>query len=489
MNYAALLERWNNLTWQVRAALIGGVSLVLLIVLGVAFGMWQAKASQVPLFAKALTADQVAEVDAQLSEWQTPFSSTTNNIIIDRSQRNDLLLRLSMVGVPHQDLTGLDDLSKVGPMTPQSILDLQTRQALANDLAMSLRGVDGVADARVLIAPAKEAFFADEDSHQATASVRLMMINGRTLTPDAIDGIRRFVANAVSGLSPDRVTVLDDRGISLGEQNNENANVAKEIQTNIQSALDGMIGPGLSLVRVQAEINKTARHVYAYKNAPVAGAALSKVVTDERLAGKDKAYSKVHSNENHGSQGEMSRADIVPGGISRLSVAVSIDQSLIDQEPEIRSFVSGAAGINPSRGDLLEVVPFSFHHTIAPIVARSETTLVISHALPGVILGIFILSLLFLGMQPVLTIMRRNANREILSQTRAIEPGVDIAAIWRTIHGEPAHVAAAVISQLPTSTAVAVLDMYSEQDRREITQRLSRPIAPVLVDIVKVPHA
>ena len=67
---------------------------------------------------------------------------------------------------------------------------------------------------------------------------------------------------------------------------------------------------------------------------------------------------------------------------------------------------------------------------------------------------------------------------------------MDIAAIWRTIHGEPPHVAAAVISQLPTSIAVAVLDMYPEQERREITERLARPIAPVLVDIVKVPtHA
>jgi flagellar motor switch protein FliG len=101
--------------------------------------------------------------------------------------------------------------------------------------------------------------------------------------------------------------------------------------------------------------------------------------------------------------------------------------------------------------------------------------------------GIFIIGLLFILMQPAMTILRRNANREILTQTRALEPGVDIAAIWRTIHGEPAHVAAAVISQLPTSTAVAVLDMYPEQERREITERLARPIAPVLVDIVKVP--
>ncbi len=490
MNYAALLERWNSLTQQVKLMILIGLGVI--IVAGVA-SIFLLRDNRMPLFAKTLTADQVSEVDAQLAEWQIPFSATTDNILVDRSQRNDLLLRLSMVGVPHETLTtSADALAKVGALTPQSVLDIQTRDALANDLAMGLRGVDGIADARVIIAPAKEAFFADDQSHDATASVRVTMETGRTLTHDAVWGIRRFIANGVSGLSPEHVTVIDERGTTLGDGDGPVAvsggsGVEKEIEGTVQSALDNALGAGVSIVRVHADINKTSKQEYQYKNVPLTGNAIRRVYTDERLAGKDRAYSKVHANEEHGSQGVATRSEIAPGGIERLSVAVMVDDSVVEQIPQIRELVAAAAGISAARGDMLTVAPLTFHHAATPVLGHQESVLLLARVMPGVIVGLAIIAVLLLLMQPLMAILRRNANRELLSQTRSLEQGVDVGAIWRTISNEPAHVAAAVISQLPTSTAVAVLDLYPEPERRAITERLSRPVAPVLVDIVKVP--
>ena len=497
MNYAAILARWNALTNQVKIFIISGIAILIIASISGAFLL---RDNRVPLFAKALTADQVTEVDSQLAGWQVPFSTTVDNILIDRSQRSDMLLRLSMVGIPHEPLaSSADALSKVGALTPQSVLDIQTRDALANDLAMGLRGVDGISDVRVIIAPEKNAFFVDDQSHGASASVRVSMQSGRTLSPGAVAGIRRFVANGVSGLDADRVTVIDERGTALGDGDSGGGGGAgsagsngteKEIETTVQSALDSTLGTGLTMVRVHADINKTAKQQYEYKNAPISGAPITKTYTDERLAGKDRAYSKVHGNENHGSQGVATRSEIAPGGISRLSVAVFVDDSMIDHIPQIRELVAAAAGIDAARGDMLTVAPLPFHHAVAQIVTHQQSVILLSRFIPGLVIGLTVVGILLVFMQPLLAILRRNANREILSQTRAIEHGVDASAIWRTIHGEPAHVAAAVISQLPTSTAVAVLDMYPEQERREITERLSRPIAPVLVDIVKVPsHA
>ena len=490
MNYAALLERWNQFTVQVKILIVAGLGVFIIAIFA---GIFFFRDNRLPLFAKPLTADQVAEVDEELATWQVPFSATADNIVVDRAQRNDLLLRLSMVGVPHDPLLGsADALAKVGAMTPQSVLDIQTRDALGGDIAMALRGVDGIADARVIIAPAKQAFFADDESQDASASVRVMMETGRTLNNQAVQGIRRFVANSVSGLSVEHVAVIDERGMALGEGDMAGTagSVEKDIQTTVQSALDNTIGAGVALVRVHAEINKTSKQEYEYRDAPLAGAAISKTYTDERLAGKDRAYSKLHANESHGSQGVATRSVIAPGGIERLSVAVMVDDALTDQIPQIRELVAAAAGINPNRGDVLTVAPLVFHHPVAPILTHQQSIQLLARILPGMVIGLTIVGILLVIMQPIMVYLRRNANREILSQTRSIESGVDAGAIWRTIHGEPAHVAAAVISQLPTSTAVAVLDMYPEHERREITERLSRPIAPVLVDIVKVPsHA
>ena len=332
MNYAALLERWNAFTWQVRAAIVGGASLVFIVLLAVGIGMYKTRVSQVPLFAKALTPDQVSEVYKQLSAWQVPFATTVDNVIVDKSLRSDTLIKLSMVGIPHDTIdSSSDSLAKVGAMTPQSVLDMQTRNALASDLELGLRNIDGVADARIIIAPGKEAFFADENSSDATASVRLTLQPGRTLNHDAVEGIRRFVANGVSGLTPEHVTVMDDSGRALGSENEDTANVTNATQKSLQDALDKALGPGMAIVTVHSELNKTARHEYVYKNLPVAGAAIAKVVTDERLAGKDRAYSKVHENDQNGNQGVATRSEILPGGIARLTVGVMIDESLIDE--------------------------------------------------------------------------------------------------------------------------------------------------------------
>ena len=123
-------------------------------------------------------------------------------MLIDVKRRSDLLLRLSMAGVPHAHIESSGEvLSKLGALTPQTVIDAQTRDGLAGDIELGLRGLDGVQDARVIIAPAKPGYFADEASRDASASVRLRLQPDAHLSADAIAGIRRFVAASVPGLT------------------------------------------------------------------------------------------------------------------------------------------------------------------------------------------------------------------------------------------------------------------------------------------------
>src|ERR1700686_441609 len=91
------------------------------------------------------------------------------------------------------------------------------RNAPARDRAAALRGIAGIDDAQVIIAPGRSAAFADESSSPPSASVRLRLKPGAQLGRQTIDGIRQFVADGVSGLAPTRVAILDDRGLALGE--------------------------------------------------------------------------------------------------------------------------------------------------------------------------------------------------------------------------------------------------------------------------------
>lgn len=105
--------------------------------------------ARVPLFATPLRSEQLAEVETRLAAWRIPYVPVSDNVRVDPQRRADLLLRLALAGIPHPHLAGSSEaLAHVGALTPQTVLEAQTRDALAADLAQGLRGLDGVADAR-----------------------------------------------------------------------------------------------------------------------------------------------------------------------------------------------------------------------------------------------------------------------------------------------------------------------------------------------------
>ncbi len=92
-----------------------------------------------------------------------------------------------------------------------------------------------------MIAPAGGGIYADESQRDASAAVRVTLAPGAHLAARTVAGIQAFVAGGVPGLDAERVTVLDDRGLALGA---DGAGDAAEVQTALQSALDGAFGTG-----------------------------------------------------------------------------------------------------------------------------------------------------------------------------------------------------------------------------------------------------
>src|ERR1700686_3938703 len=201
-----LFARWQSLAPRTRI-LIVGLALAALAA-GAVVTLLQRDA-RVTLFAAPLRPEQVSEVVERLAEWNVPFIAVADNLKVDARRRNELLLRVSLAGVPHvHRANSSETLARVNPLTPQSVLDAQARDGLAGDLATALRGIAGIDDAQVIIAPSRSAAFADESSSPASASVRLRLKPGAQLDRQTIDGVRQFVADGVSGLSPTGGAVL-----------------------------------------------------------------------------------------------------------------------------------------------------------------------------------------------------------------------------------------------------------------------------------------
>jgi flagellar biosynthesis/type III secretory pathway M-ring protein FliF/YscJ len=460
---------------------IAGAALVACVVLGIAAAFTFGRDARVPLFATPLYADQVSEVETQLAAWRIPFAPLADNVRVDPGARADLLLRLALAGVPHRHLETSDEaFAHIGALTPQSVLDVQTRDALAADLAQGLRGIDGVADAQVIVAPASGGAYADEPARDASASVRVTLAPGARLSPATLAGIRSFVAGGVPGLDPDHVTVLDDRG-AIGTDEADDAS----LQTSLQSALDAAFGSGATIVRVHREPLGEHREDHDVKHTPLAGS-LARTSGDERYASDQKRYAKQTLTDERGNETHDVLRVAEPDATARLSVAVFVDGARLIDLDKIRALAAATTGIDPARGDTLQVEAVRFAGPRTAIARALD-----GWALAGLALGVAPQAALVAGVLVILIVGARPAYRLAV---RAVEAagvrdaargaaGLPPARVRGALAGEPPHVAAAVISALPAATATAVLELYPPEERAQIVRRLAR----AAVDLV--PHA
>ncbi|MDQ2680443.1 MAG: hypothetical protein M3Y21_05390 [Candidatus Eremiobacteraeota bacterium] len=479
MNPNLALARWSALSPKVRLAVSGFVGL--LVTASLLFGVMSHQ-SRASLFATPLQSEQLAEVQERLASWNVAFTPSADNVLVDERARNDLLLRLSLSGVPHAHVsTSAEMLASVGALTPQSVIDAQARQGLSNDLELGLRGVDGIDDARVIIAPAKPGYFADERSHDATASVRLRVRPGVHLTHEAIAGIRAFIAAGVPGLDRDRVTIVDDRGVALGGAGSDGD--SSELQASLQSALDTALGSGMSIVRVQVDYDTRDLQSRETRREPLAAQAITSTHDGESYIAQGKRYNKLTESSDRGSDVHETTVSASAGRVARLSVAVFVDSRTAVELYKIRSLIGAAAGIQERRGDSVSVQAINFRHGRSPkqdgwwLAYGAVVPL-----LPTLVLVIAALIVLRWISAPVARVVRSLIARSQIEQTQAAVRGFAPTQVRGVLQNEPPHTAAAIISALPAATAAAVLDMYPPEERGAIIARMTRRHSPLLPD-------
>lgn len=139
------------------------------------------------------------------------------------------------------------------------------QRALQGELIRAINTLNAVKKSKVLLAiPAKKTFLEEKD--EPTASVILEFHPGKILTDDQIRGVVNLVANAVEGLRPDKVTVVDTHGKvlsnSLSGQLGQTSEFfelqnkfSKLLEGNIESILSKVVGTGKVSVKVSAILN------------------------------------------------------------------------------------------------------------------------------------------------------------------------------------------------------------------------------------------
>ncbi len=476
---ARLTARWNALPAAIRFAAAAGAFASIALAVATAIATHPPRA---PLFASALHPDQVAEVEERLAEWNVSFTPTADNVVVDTRRRNDLLLRLSLAGVPHPHLpTTSEALANVGVLAPQAVVDAQARAGLAGEIEAGLRGIDGIDDARVIVAPAAPAEFADQTANGASASVRLRA-HGNGLSRETIAGIRAFVAASVPKLEPSRVTILDDRGVALRDTGSGGDDAAAR-QLALQSALDAAFGGGATIVRVRAEYSAQRTTEREVRRAPTGLRPIQRTQRSESYDGNGRHYRQVDDAQDGGSDTHELIASADAGTLARLSTAVFVDQTRGLEVVKVRDFAAAAVGYDTRRGDALVVDEVDFRQTPVP---RKDVWWLLYGTIvplaPALILVLGIFTCARVALPPLTSLVRTALERAAAERTSKAAAGFPPARVRSMLEREPPHAAAAIISALPAATATAVLQLYPPHERDAIVARMQRHHSPLLGD-------
>jgi len=285
---------------------------------------------------------------------------------------------------------------------------LNYQRALQGELARTIAHLDAVEEARVHIALPAERLYTGEQK-APTSSVVLKLQGAQTLNAAQVRSIVHLVSGAVEGLDPESVAVLDTRGRLLSNPDDSGprgtglAAASNQLQLRreyeqgieaaVQSMLDGVLGPGKSVVRASAELvfESVERERETYEPAEEGNGVLEsrrEFRETYRGTGEGAAIGVPGVSSNTGSsaskvaiaqkpgadeyeQSEVSAQYLVsrqrerrlqpPGQVKQISLSVFIDKEAdLGEVEDLSEAVAAAAGLDPTRGDAVVITRMPF---------------------------------------------------------------------------------------------------------------------------------
>ncbi len=239
----------------------------------------------------------------------------------------------------------LFDDSPLG-MTP-FIANMNYIRALQAELARSISQIEPVAQARVhIVLPEPSPFLREQKP--TTASVVLKLKTGGRLNRSSADAIVALVSRAVSGLTPDNVTVVDTRGRLLTEARSADERATsgqldyrRQLEAYLASKAEDILRQHLGVhrvaVRVAADVN--FQHV---KETTTTFNPEGKVVQTEKLV-TEKSGGSSQPKGVAGTGSNLSRASASSSGAGggKQSETTQTDYALSKTSREMENKLSG----------------------------------------------------------------------------------------------------------------------------------------------------
>ncbi|MCB1252766.1 MAG: flagellar M-ring protein FliF [Austwickia sp.] len=376
------------------------IAVVVAVVGLVVFAQWAGRPTMTPLYTNLSTADAAA-VTSKLSERGVAYDLQDNSktVLVPADKLDQARLDIAAANVVQNspEAGGYALLDKSSLTSSDYQQKLTAKRAFEGELAKTIRKIDRVRDANVILALGEDSPYLDEQT-KPTASVQVSMQDGAKLASGQVDAITHLVASAIPKLDASAVTVTDAKGVRYTDEGGGSGGTAdakaEQIRaisaqktTQIQRFLDTIVGPGNSTVAVQADLDFDNTKVVRQEYIPVPAGAIPLVEqhSTEKMTGatgqvvggvlgpdnitvpgldqgtSKNDYSKDDFTKQNPYGTQTTSKDLSKGAVKKLSVAVAVDATKAGtySTAELQKLIAVAAGIETPR-DQIQVSKLAF---------------------------------------------------------------------------------------------------------------------------------
>ncbi len=369
---------------------IGGGPRLGLIFFGVAavaviwgFAQWGMEPRYVPI-ATGLSVERIGDATQRLTEAGIEYRLERAGAMLTVPDRDAARARVALASeglMGAVDTPGFELFDQPSWGMTDFTQRVNYRRALEGELERTMSRMRGVERARVHLA-LRERSFLRASEQAAEASVVLSLTDASSVPESVVRGVRSLVASSVENLTPENVTVLDDRGRLLSEDDPDSgvglthaqlkvqSQIEQYLETKAQAVVAQIVGAGGSTIRVAADLNfdEIARTVQAVDPNQ------SALVSEDRaeITPGDEAQGAGSLQTSSAFETTRSVETVSRGGarVERLTVAVVVADrraesadGVVAFEPrtaaelrQIELLVGNAVGFSAPRGDQISVM-------------------------------------------------------------------------------------------------------------------------------------
>jgi flagellar M-ring protein FliF len=347
-------------------------------------------------------------VTAKLDSMSEKYELKGDTILVPTEDVTKLRMTLAADNLPSAGV-GYEIFDKSDTFgTTAFVQNINKLRALEGELARSVETIEGVDSVRVhLVIPEHQIFSQNNDNPTASVVLKTRGVLGR----GQVQAIQHLVAAAVSGLSAERVAIVDDKGnllaggdgkdgpnaLAIGETT-QTTDFEDRLRARVQSIVESVVGPGHVRVQLTADMDYKHENTVAEtfdpnskvlrstqtvesNNSDTNGTGGANAVSvGSALPGATPAPTGTDNNRSNASRTEETNnyeinrtttTSTVDGGkLSRLSVAVVVDGTQADggrytprtpaEMRQITDLVKSAIGYDSKRGDIVQVDNMEF---------------------------------------------------------------------------------------------------------------------------------